>query len=267
MVWLHLAKVSQVELQHHLNVEEWYLPTASCISPVWAPDRSQIKCHCSHAGKALKQLFHSMEGIGIKTNNKTDDIFHEKIEVSVPVLSQCSPWQQEMKLFLVYLIFLPPILAVCSKSHYQPRCNYHRKKQLCVGTKNFSAKNRTVKSVLPMFCSHFLICGPFPCSSGLYGHATWSGHVVSEGHWCLEPFPRRTMKFMVIVLYQSKTHLGSFICLLTHFMPCKLGSKPVACSQWWQCNTTGIHSCIIMRFFSFSFVCHPTQTLLIHCSR
>lgn len=81
--------------------------------------------------------------------------FFQKIEVSVPALPESSPWQQEIKLFLVCLILLPPIFAVCSKSHYQPRCNCHRKKQLCLGTKNFNANNKTVKSALPTFSPIF----------------------------------------------------------------------------------------------------------------
>lgn len=161
MVWLHLAKVSQLELQHHLNVEEWYLPTASCISPVWAPDRFQIKCHCSQAGKALKQLFHSMEVIRIKTNNETDDIFDQKIEVSI---SPCF-----VRVFSLAAgdwtfpgVFDPLTLYLQSVPRVTIRCNYHRKKQLCLGIKNVSANNKTVKSVLPMFYPISGVVVPFP---------------------------------------------------------------------------------------------------------
>jgi len=49
-----------------------------------------------------------MDSIRVKNNNKTDDIFHQKIEVSVPALSESSSWQQENELFLVGLI---PLVA------------------------------------------------------------------------------------------------------------------------------------------------------------
>lgn len=52
------------------------------------------------------------------------------------------------------------ILAVCSKSHY--RCNYHRKKQLCLGIKNVNANNKTVKSSFPMFYPISGVVVPFP---------------------------------------------------------------------------------------------------------
>lgn len=42
----------------------------------------------------------------MKTNNEIDEIFHQKIEVSVPALSESSPWQQETEVFLVCLILL-----------------------------------------------------------------------------------------------------------------------------------------------------------------
>lgn len=261
-MWLHLAKVSKLGLRHHLNIEEWYLPTASCISPASVPDRFQIKCHCSYAGKTRKQLCHSMEGIRMKTNNEIDEIFHQKIEVSVPALSESSPWQQETEVFLVCLILLlaffffffvvlkcicycyapkfvyrqrgntpyiwsqefiisrVEILAVCSKSHYQPRFSYYRKQQLFLGTKNFSANNKPVKIALPMFHPISWHYGPLPLLLG----APWSvlslrGEAAAAGHQHLESFARRTIMFMVVVLSPRSTwvHFNMFANLFYTF--------------------------------------------------
>lgn len=60
----------------------------------------------------------------------------------------------------------------------------------------------------------FLCFTPFLVwwSLSLLLRALWSGHGGgAEGRWCLEPFPRTTLMFMMMVLSQSETHLGSFI--------------------------------------------------------
>lgn len=123
-------------------------------------------------------------------------------------------WSQE------FIISRVGILAVCSKSHYQPRFSYYRKQQLFLGTKNFSANNKPVKIALPMFHPISWHYGPLPLLLG----APWSvlslrGEAAAAGHQHLESFARRTIMFMVVVLSPRSTwvHFNMFANLFYTF--------------------------------------------------
>lgn len=72
-------------------------------------------------------------------------------------------------------ISIVEILAVCSKSYCQPRSNYYRKKQLCLGTKNLNANNKPVKIALPCF---LMLSPPSP-----WGSVAGAVILVWEGEW------------------------------------------------------------------------------------
>lgn len=118
--WLHLAEVPKLGLQHHLNVEELYLPTASCISPASVPDFQMPLLSCRKNSQAV---FPQHGGYQDQNHQQNRWNFHQKIEVSVPALSARSPWQQESELFLVCLILL---LSFCffNSSEMPPKYCY-----------------------------------------------------------------------------------------------------------------------------------------------